>query len=92
VVDALAQQRARPQSAARETPAALRCTAAKISCERWRPQPIEDWSLENLKENLIKIGSKAVRNGRYIAFQMAEIAIAPQCSKRILPPIAELRP
>ena len=37
--------------------------------------PCEDWSLTSLKEKLIKIGAKVVSHGRYIAFQMAEVAI-----------------
>jgi Transposase DDE domain group 1 len=40
------------------------------------PEPIKDWSLTSLKEKLIKIGAKAVIHGRYVAFQMAEVAIS----------------
>jgi hypothetical protein len=39
------------------------------------PEPIRDWSMTSLKEKLIKIGAKVVSHGRYIAFQMAEVAI-----------------
>jgi hypothetical protein len=40
------------------------------------PEPIKDWSLTtNLKEKLIKIGAKVVSHGRYVIFQMAEVAI-----------------
>ena len=39
------------------------------------PEPIKDWSLTSLKERLIKIGAKVVSHGRYVAFQMAEVAI-----------------
>jgi len=42
------------------------------------PEPIEDWSLTSLKEQLIKIGAKVVSHGRYIAFQIAEVAIPRQ--------------
>jgi hypothetical protein len=38
------------------------------------PEPIKDWSLTTLKEKLIKIGAKVVSHGRYVAFQMAEVA------------------
>ena len=31
--------------------------------------------MTTLKEKLIKIGAKVVRHGRYVAFQMAEVAI-----------------
>ena len=46
------------------------------------PEPIKDWSLTSLKEKLIKIGAKVVSHGRYVVFQMAEIAIHGKCSKR----------
>src|SRR5262245_6209361 len=39
------------------------------------PEPIKDWSLTSLTEKLIKIGAKVVSHGRYVAFQMAEVAI-----------------
>src|SRR5436853_4857521 len=56
------------------------------------PEPIKDWSLTSLKEKLIKIGAKVVSHGRYVAFQMAEVAIARQMFQEILRLIAELRP
>ena len=36
------------------------------------------WSLTSLKEKLIKIGAKVVSHGRYVAFQMAQVAIPRQ--------------
>jgi hypothetical protein len=42
------------------------------------PEPIKDWSLTSLKDKLIKIGAKVVSYGRYVAFQMAEVAIPRQ--------------
>ena len=56
------------------------------------PEPIKDWSLTSLKEKLIKIGAKVVSHGRYVIFQMAEVAIARQMFQEILRLIAELRP
>jgi hypothetical protein len=56
------------------------------------PEPIKHWSLTTLKDNLIKIGAKVVSHGRYIIFQMAEVAIARQLFQEILRLIAELRP
>jgi hypothetical protein len=53
---------------------------------------MSDWSLTTLKDKLIKIGAKVVSHGRYVAFQMAEIAIARQMFQEILRLIAELRP
>jgi hypothetical protein len=45
-----------------------------------------------LKEKLIKIDAKVVSRGRYVVFQMAEVAIARQMFHEILRLIAELRP
>ena len=56
------------------------------------PEPIKDWSLTTLKEKLIKIGAKVVSHGRYVIFQMAEVAIPRQMFQEILRLIAELRP
>jgi hypothetical protein len=56
------------------------------------PEPIKDWSLTSLTEKLIKIGAKVVSHGRYVAFQMAEVAIPRQMFQEILRLIAELRP
>ena len=56
------------------------------------PEPIKDWSLTSLKEKLIKIGAKVVSHGRYVAFQMAEVAIPKNLFAGILRLIAELRP
>jgi hypothetical protein len=56
------------------------------------PDPIKQWSLTSLKEKLIKIGAKVVSHGRYVAFQMAEVAIPRQMFQEILRLIAELRP
>jgi hypothetical protein len=54
------------------------------------PEPIKDWSLTSLKEKLIKIGA-SVSHSRYVAFQMAEVAIPRNLFADILPLIAELR-
>src|SRR5262249_2115782 len=56
------------------------------------PEPIKDWSLTSLKDKLIKIGAKVVSHGRYVIFQMAEVAIARQMFQEILRLIAKLRP
>ena len=55
------------------------------------PEPMRHWSLTTLKEKLIKIGAKVVSHGRYIWFQMAEVAIPRQMFQEILRLIAELR-
>ena len=46
------------------------------------PEPIKDWSLTTLKEKLIKIGAKVVSHGRYVAFQMAEVAISEKSVRK----------
>jgi hypothetical protein len=43
-------------------------------------------------EKLIKIGAKLVSHGRYVGFQMAEVAIPRHHFADILRLIAELRP
>src|SRR5260370_38786869 len=43
------------------------------------PKPMKDWSLTSLREKLIKIGAKVIRHGRYVAFQMAEVALPRHC-------------
>jgi len=56
------------------------------------PEPIKHWSLTSLKEKLIKIGAKIVSHGRYVAFQMAEVALPKTLFAEILRMIAALRP
>jgi hypothetical protein len=56
------------------------------------PEPIKDRSLTSLKEKLIKIGAKVVSHSRYIAFQMAQVAMSRMLFAEILRLIAELRP
>ncbi len=53
---------------------------------------VQQWSLTTLREKLIKIGAKIVRNGRYVIFQMAEVAIPKDLSADILRRIDRLRP
>jgi hypothetical protein len=49
------------------------------------------WSLTSLREKLIKIGAKVVSHGRYVTFQLAEIALSRQMFADILSLIARLR-
>ena len=56
------------------------------------PEPIKEWSLTSLREKLIKVGTKLVSHGRYVAFQMAEVAVTRRLFAEILRLIAELRP
>jgi hypothetical protein len=50
------------------------------------------WAVKRLKEKLIKIGAKVVSHGRYVAFQMAEVAVPRNLFADILRLIGELRP
>ncbi len=55
------------------------------------PQEVEHWSLTTLRETLAKIGAKVVRYGRYITFQLAEVAIPRSLFANILRLIDGLR-
>ena len=55
------------------------------------PKTAEPWSLTSLREKLIKIGAKVVRHGRYVTFQMAEVAVPREMFADILSLIARLR-
>jgi hypothetical protein len=55
------------------------------------PKAVEPWSLTSLREKLIKIGAKVVSHGRYVTFQLAEVAVPRQMFKEILMLIARLR-
>jgi hypothetical protein len=55
------------------------------------PKVAEVWSLTSLRKKLIKNGAKVVSHGRYIIFQMAEIAMSRQMFRETLPVIARLR-
>jgi len=55
------------------------------------PKTTETWSLTSLREKLVKIGAKVVSHGRYVIFQMAEVAVPRQMFADILVLIARLR-
>jgi len=55
------------------------------------PGTAQPWSLTSLREKLIKIGAKVVTHGRYVTFQMAEVAVPRQMFAEILSLIAQLR-
>src|SRR5271163_2930376 len=55
------------------------------------PKAAEPWSLTSLREKLIKIGVKVVSHGRYVTFQLAEVAVSRQMFAEILMLIARLR-
>ena len=55
------------------------------------PKTAEPWSLTSLRVKLIKIGAKVVSHGRYVTFQMAEVAVSRLMFRDILMLIARLR-
>jgi len=55
------------------------------------PKPAEPWSVTSLREKLIKIAAKVVSHGRYVIFQMAEVAVSWQIFQEILSHIPRLR-
>ena len=55
------------------------------------PKEVEHWSLTTLREKLVKIGAKVVRHGRYVTFQLAEVAVPKELFRKILALIDDLR-
>src|SRR5207253_11145263 len=58
----------------------------------WPCQGRWNWSLPTLREKAVKIGAKVVAHGRYLVFQMAEVAVPRELFGRILDRIGRLRP
>jgi Transposase DDE domain group 1 len=56
------------------------------------PERVEHWSLTTLREKLVKIGARIVRHGRYVVFQLAEVAVPRALFAEILGRIERLRP
>ncbi len=52
---------------------------------------VKHWSLTSLRERLVKIGARIVGHGRYVTFQMAEVAVPRGLFAEILRLIAQLR-
>ena len=63
-------------NAVRLEPHALACNLANFMRTLALPKEVEHWSLTTLREKLVKIGAKVVRHGRYVTFQMAEVAVS----------------
>ncbi len=55
------------------------------------PTEVEHWSLTTIREKLVKIGAKVVAHGRYVTFQMAEVAVPRDLFRKILRLIDRLR-
>jgi hypothetical protein len=52
---------------------------------------VEHWSLTTIREKLVKVGAKVVAHGRYVTFQMAEVAVPRDLFREILNLIDGLR-
>ena len=55
------------------------------------PRSMARWSLTTLREKLVKIGARMVSHGRYVTFQMAEVAVSARMFGQVLARIARLR-
>jgi hypothetical protein len=55
------------------------------------PRAVRHWTLTTVREKLIKIGAKVVRQARRVIFQMAEVAIPRELFRAILEGIGRLR-
>ena len=55
-------------------------------------QDVTQCSLTTLREKLIKIGARIVRHGRYVVFQLAEVAVPRALFAESLRRIADLQP
>jgi hypothetical protein len=54
------------------------------------PETVKQWSVTTLRERLVKIGTKIVRHGRSISFQMAEVMVPRSLFQKILAALAAL--
>jgi hypothetical protein len=55
------------------------------------PDEVARWSLSTLREKLVKIGARIARHGRYLVFQLAEVAVPRALFATILRRIDRLR-
>ena len=55
------------------------------------PEEVEHWSLTTPHEKLVKIRAKVVRHGRYVTFQLAEVAVPRELFQKILRLVDGLR-
>jgi hypothetical protein len=55
------------------------------------PDQVAQWTLTTLCEKLVKIGARIVRHGRYVVFQLAEVAVPRSVFAAILRRIERLR-
>ena len=85
-----------PAAPSGTTPCGCSCsrspTTWPTSCARLAlPDEVAQWSLTTLREKLVKIGARIVRHGRYVVFQLAEVAVPRALFAAILRRIDRLR-
>jgi Transposase DDE domain group 1 len=83
--------RAFRDNAVRLQPFALAYNLANFLRSLALPREVAQWSLTTLREKLVKIGARIVRHGRYVAFQLAEVAVPRALFAVILRRIDRLR-
>jgi hypothetical protein len=71
---------------------ALACNLANFLRTLALPDAVAQWSLTTLREKLVKIGARIVCHGRYLVFQLAEVAVPRAPFAEILGRIDRLRP
>ncbi len=73
---------------------ARRWSELRLFSQKEKPvlaKEVEHWSLTTLREKLVKIGAKVVRHGRYVTFQLAEVAVPKELFRKILSLIDDLQ-
>ena len=55
------------------------------------PDAVAQWSLTTVREKLVKVGARLVRHGRYVTFQLAEVAVPRALFAAILRRLDRLR-
>ena len=78
-------------NAVRLQPHALAYNLANFMRTLALPKEVEHWPLTTLREKLVKIGAKVVSHGRYVTFQLAEVAVPRELFRDILSLIDDLR-
>jgi Transposase DDE domain group 1 len=79
-------------NAVRLQPHALAYNLANFMRTLALPEEVEHWSLTTLRAKLVKISARIVRHGRYVVFQLAEVAVPRALFADILRRIDRLSP
>jgi hypothetical protein len=83
-----------PDIRSQQRPASASCShlqSRQFPAHDATPEQIKQWSLTSPRDELITVGARPVSHARYVAFQMAEVAISRHHFAEILWLIAELR-